>query len=170
MLKFDLPDAVFSEKMRRRSGSGRVAMKAKVLAVLAIVGAALSFLAVELAQHFGFIAGEQLYKGWRNAEIEQRYREVAADLNQKVPMQADEITRLDSVQAADMTVTYNYTMLQVPPASEIETLRGNMIQKAKDNYCGTTVRFRDDGVGVAMTYVDANGNSIFALRIAPEDC
>ncbi|MGQ0457714.1 MAG: hypothetical protein ACT4OU_11700 [Hyphomicrobium sp.] len=145
-------------------------MKAKFLAVLAVVGAVLSFLAVELAQHFGFIAGEQLYKGWRNAEIEQRYREVAADLNQKVPIQADEITRLDSVQAADMTVTYNYTLLQVPPVSEIETLGANMTQKAKDNYCGPTVKFRNDGVAVAMNYVDTNGNSVFALRIAPEDC
>lgn len=145
-------------------------MKAKAWAALAAIGAFLSFLAVELAQHFGFIAGEQLHQTWSNSQIEARYRQIADQMNQKVPMQADAITRLDSVEAADMTLTYNYTLLETPSPSDIDTLGANIKQKARDNYCNTTVTFRNDGVAVAMKYVDVNGNSLYALRIAPEDC
>ena len=116
------------------------------------------------------IAGEKLHEGWRNAAIESRYRQVAEDMNRKVPFLADAITRLDSVEAADMTVTYNYTVLQTPSQPDVERFGADVKQKAVGHYCGPATAFRNDGVAVAMKYVDTSGNALFAFRVTSQDC
>lgn len=143
-------------------------MKAKVLAFVALVVAGLGYLAEELAQHAGFLAGEGMANGWRNAQIEKRYRDVADDLNRKAPMDVGNGIRLDTVDASNMTVTYHYTVLEMPP--DINEAGAAVKAQAKTKYCADTTTFKGDGVAMAMSYVNTTGNPVFDFRISPNDC
>lgn len=143
-------------------------MKAKVLALVALGVAGLGYLAEELAQHAGFLAGEGMANGWRNAQIEKRYQDVADGLNRKTPVDAGNGIRLDTVDASNMTVTYHYTVLQMPP--DVSEAGAAVKGQAKTKYCADTTTFKGDGVALAMKYVDTSGNPVFDFRISPDDC
>jgi hypothetical protein len=143
-------------------------MKAKIAAAIALVVAGLGFLAEEIASHFGQLGGEAIVNGWHTHELQKRYHETAEELNRRTPMDAGNGIRLDSVDAANMTLTYHYTALDIP--ADIDAAGAAVKAQAKTNYCGGTTPFKNDGVAVAMKYVDASGNPVYDFRIAPGDC
>ncbi len=143
-------------------------MKAKMWALVVLLVAGLGYLAEELANHAGFMAGEGLVNGWRNAEIQKRYQDVADGMNSKAPIDVGNGIRLTSVDAANMTVTYHYTVLEMPPV--ISAAGAAVKEQAQTKYCSDTTAFKGDGVGVAMIYVDTTGSPVFDFRISPNDC
>lgn len=60
--------------------------------------------------------------------------------------------------------------MQTPSPSDLEQMGADMKQKAASSYCGSMMPFRNDGVAVAMKYVDTSGASVFELRVTPQDC
>ncbi len=145
-----------------------MSMKAKIVAAIALVIAGLGYLAEELASHFGQLGGEAIVNGWHTRELQKRYQEMAEQLNHQAPMDVGNGIRLDSVDTANMTLTYHYTALNVP--ADIEAAGLAVKEQAKSNYCGGSTPFKNDGVAVSMKYVDVKGNPIYDFRIAPGDC
>jgi hypothetical protein len=143
-------------------------MRAKIVAIVALIVAGLGYVAEELASHFGQLGGEAIVNGWHTHELQKRYQETADELNRRTPMDVGNGIRLDSVDAANMTLTYHYTALSVP--ADIAAAGSAVKEQAKSNYCEGKTPFRNDGVAIAMKYVNATGNQIYDFRIAPGDC
>lgn len=99
-------------------------------------------------------------------------QKVAADLNQKCPMQVDNDTRLDKADfEAPKTIQYRYTILTVDKDSlpDTEAPKKFLRQQSQENLdtAPGMKLFREQDVTLHYFYNDKNGKPIFDFAINP---
>lgn len=115
-----------------------------------------------------FFGTQYLMKPSIGKELEK----VAAELNQKCPMQVDPDTRLDKAGYAEpKTIQYHYTILPADKDSLADTAepKNFLIKQAQDNLdqAPGMKLFREKDVTLQYFYHDKNGKPLFDFAVHP---
>lgn len=115
-----------------------------------------------------FLGTQYLMKPNVGKELEK----VAAELNQKCPMQVDQETRLDkAAYVAPKTIQYHYTILPADKDSidDASGPKNFLIKQAQDNLdqAPGMKLFREKDVTLQYFYHDKNGKPLFDFAIQP---
>ncbi len=96
--------------------------------------------------------------------VETKLQQMAAKLNQKLPMQVDSITRLDRVEVGPgKAYSYNYTLSVIPSAAEKQLLQKGVTQRVLAS--SEMKPIFDAGVVVWYKYSDSSGNKVFEFSV-----
>jgi hypothetical protein len=106
--------------------------------------------------------------------IDEVLQQLSLELNKKMPISVDAVTRLDRVSAEPGRLfTYHYTVV---PASDASTMRVDFSREIKpqlkSQMCSNpdTQKFLKNGVTVVYEYQDASGHELGDARFTPSDC
>lgn len=143
----------------------------KILGGLAVV--AVLVFSNGIGQLAGRFFGDSFGAGAREGKLDAQLRDAANLLNQRLPMQVDAETRLDSSVGADRRFIYKYTLVNVTadmltPAELKAAMEETLINRVCTEQ-GMQV-FVKQGVTVSYAYADKNGKEIAVLSVAPGQC
>lgn len=143
----------------------------KILSGLAVV--AVLVFSNGIGQLAGRFFGDSFGAGVREGKLDAKLREAANTLNQRLPMQVDAETRLDSSVAADRQFIYKYTLVNITAdmlsSSELKAAMEETVINRVCTEQGMQV-FVKQGVTVSYAYADKNGKEIAVLSVAPSQC
>ncbi len=128
--------------------------------VAAVIGATVGFLVVSHGLHHS---------------TQELLENAAADMNKKLPMMVDSVTRLDKVEAGpdgSKTLIYNYTLPEMTKSNmDVPTLEKVLRPQVIENYkTRAEMRgLRDANVQLDYRYKDKNGDAVFEMDISPKD-
>jgi hypothetical protein len=130
-----------------------------------------------LSGGFGNVFGELATRSGTQASgdsIDEVLQQLSAELNKKMPINVDAVTRLDRVSAEPGRLfTYHYTVV---PASDASTMRVDFSREIKpqlkSEMCSNpdTQKFLKNGVTVVYAYQDMSGHELGDARFTPSDC
>jgi hypothetical protein len=120
----------------------------------------------------GFLAVSALFHGQHAKSLDQNLRQVATDLNKKLPMMVDDQTRLDQVSAKTGTLIYAYSLPNATKndldfSSLAKILKPQMIANYRDNK--TMTALRQWNVSLDYQYKDKNGDFMGEILVTPDD-
>jgi len=107
--------------------------------------------------------------------LEKELKNVAVELNSKVPQMVDKITRLDEVIAYKNEVTYKYSIISYSKADftgKIETLFDGIKVNYKSKICEEKNGYFLLKKGAVFKYIfnDKNGDYLSSFKISNKDC
>jgi hypothetical protein len=126
---------------------------------------------IALGFTIGLPYGHYLYREWQTVSVHQKLIEASEEINKKLPMMVDNVTRLDSTRVGpDRTLIYHYTAVAGLPIEPVK-LKVLLLPQFQEAYRTSTENdlFRRDGVSIDRQYFDTNGNFIMDIEVGPND-
>ena len=102
------------------------------------------------------------------------YVDAIALLNEKLPIQLDSETRLQSVKLRENNIEYTYVLfkkqkVEIKSAQLQEAFRKEILK----TYCSNSdlmITFRESGYTAKYIYLDNASQEIFSTEITPQEC
>lgn len=107
-----------------------------------------------------------------NLSVDDVLAKATDEINRNLPMMVDQFTRLDSTAALPQRkVLYKYTILNVDPLPDRDTLVGTMRPKMINNYktSQNMADMRKMRVTLVYAYANDKGNELARFELGPQD-
>jgi len=145
---------------------------------IALLGAALLFILVQVSEELGQGYGKGLWRKLTGADkdpIVEQVRKAAARLNQEAPMMLDSATRLDgAIQATDSMQLIVLHTLMLWRATDIteQQVQDAAAAKIKAAACGTEdqVALLKSGLKIIYRYRSRDGMFVADIPVSHADC
>jgi hypothetical protein len=134
-----------------------------------IIAAAIGTISIALST----VSCASFVKEVTDTGIEQALVQTSSEMNKKLPMMVDKVTRLDTVTPApNKTLVYKYTLVGVAKSAiDVEkfkgTLRPTILQNYKTN--PEMQKLRSSEVSLKFQYYDQGGAYVTDIEVHPTD-
>jgi hypothetical protein len=120
---------------------------------------------------FGVILGWQGYVRAGPPPADELARQISAKLS--LPVQADEVTRLDAVQGQANVISFRYTLLATPESLDsVANIRSKLQEQGEAIACTNAdfTKFLKNGYSIELHYTFLESPENVSVLLAPELC
>jgi hypothetical protein len=120
---------------------------------------------------FGFFLGWQGHARAAHPSAEELARQISAKLS--LPVQVDEVTRLDAVQGQAEVISFHYTLLATPESPDwVANIRSKLQEQGHATACTNAdfTKFLNNGYSIELRYSFLESAENISVLLAPELC